>query len=110
LDERLGWPAGEFSYVLEEWLQRLCVKESFHEAVTDLRAWLGVTPSQRAAEQMNQRMAEHAEPFGLEHAPPPAAQEAELLVATADGKGVPMRRNSGPPIGRPHNINKSGPR
>jgi hypothetical protein len=29
LDKRLGLPEGEFSYVLEDWLQRLCVKESF---------------------------------------------------------------------------------
>ena len=92
LDERLGLPAGEFSYVLEDWLERLCVKESFHEATTSLRALLGLAPSARAAEQMNQRMAEHAEAFGLQLAAPPPAEEAEILVATADGKGVPMRR------------------
>jgi len=92
LDERLGLPAGEFSYVLEDWQQRLCVKESFGEAVTSLRTLLGVAPSERAAEQMNQRMAEDAEAFQLQLAPPPDEQEGELLVATADGKGVPMRR------------------
>lgn len=92
LDERLGLPAGEFSYVLEDWLQRLCVKESFQEAVNDLRAWLGVTPSGRAAEQINQRMAEQAEAFGAQQPAPPADEEAEIVVATADGKGVPMRR------------------
>lgn len=92
LDERLGLPAGEFSYVLEDWLERLCVKESFHEAVADLRAWLGVAPSERAAEQINQRMAEHVEAFQMQDAAPPGEEEAELLVATADGKGVPMRR------------------
>jgi hypothetical protein len=92
LDERLGLPPGDFSYVLEDWLERLCVKESFHEAVGDLRQLLGVAPSERAAEQMNQRLAQDAEAFGVEHAPPPTAEEAELLVATADGKGVPMRR------------------
>ena len=42
LDERLALPAGEFSYVLEEWLQRLSVKESSHEAASDLRARLGL--------------------------------------------------------------------
>lgn len=92
LDERLGLPAGEFSYVLEDWLQRLCVKESFHEAVGDLRAWLGVAPSERAAERMNQRLAEQVERFGLRQAPPPPDEEGEILAATADGKGVPMRR------------------
>ena len=78
--------------MLEDWLERLCVKESFHEATTSLRALLGLAPSARAAEQMNQRMAEHAEAFGLQLAAPPPAEEAEILVATADGKGVPMRR------------------
>jgi hypothetical protein len=92
LDERLGLPAGEFSYVLEDWLQRLCVKESFHEATSDLDSLLGLSPSERAAEQMNQRMADMCERFGLEHAPTPPDEEAEILVATADGKGVPMRR------------------
>jgi hypothetical protein len=92
LDERLGLPAGEFSYVLEDWLQRLCVKESFAEAVGSLRSLLGLAPSERAAEQMNQRMAEHAEAFGAQQAPPPRCEEGEILVATADGKGVPMRR------------------
>jgi hypothetical protein len=92
LDERLGLPAGEFSYVLEDWLQRLCVKESFHEATSDLRQLLGLAPSERATEQMNQRMAAHAEAFGLQQAAPLPNEEAEILVATADGKGVPMRR------------------
>lgn len=92
LDERLGLPAGEFSYVLEDWLQRLCVKESFDEAVSSLVTLLGLAPSQRAAEQMNQQMAQHAEAFRWQHAAPPAEEEAEVLVATADGKGVPMRR------------------
>ncbi|MGB6969852.1 MAG: ISKra4 family transposase [Methyloceanibacter sp.] len=92
LDERLGLPASEFSYVLEDWLQRLCVKESFHEAVTSLETLLGVAPSERSAEQMNQRLAEHAEAFGAQQAAPPPDEEAEILVATADGKGVPMRR------------------
>jgi hypothetical protein len=92
LDERLGLPADEFSYVLEDWLQRLCFKESFHEATSDLRHLLGLAPSDRAAEQMNQRMAEHVEAFEMQHAAPPRDEEAEILVATADGKGVPMRR------------------
>jgi len=92
LDEQLGLPVGEFSYVLEDWLQRLCFKESFHEATNDLRHLLGLAPSVRAAEQMNQRMAEHVEAFEMQHAAPPPYEEGEILVATADGKGVPMRR------------------
>ena len=75
LDERLGLPAGEFSYVLEDWLQRLCVKESFAEAVSSLQTLLGLAPSSRAAEQMNQRMSEHAEAFHIEQSPPPGEEK-----------------------------------
>lgn len=92
LDARLGLPEGEFSYVLMDWLERLCVKESFHEAVTDLRALLNLTPSERAAEQINQHMAQDAEIFQAHQSPPEPDMEGEILVATADGKGVPMRR------------------
>ena len=62
LDVQLGLPEGEFSYVLEDWLQRLCVQQSFGEALASLHAWLGVTPSERAAEEMNRRVAADAEP------------------------------------------------
>ena len=112
LDERLGLPAGEFSYVLEDWLQRMCMKESFREATTSLRALLGLSPSERAAEEVNQRIAEHAEAFAVQHPAPPGEEEAELLVATADGKGVPMRRpleervRRGPRRGKGEKANK----
>jgi len=92
LDAKLSLPADDFSYVLEDWQQRLCVKESFHEGVTSLRTLLGIAPSERAAEQMNQRMAQSAARFYLRRGTPPPKEEGELLVATADGKGVPMRR------------------
>ncbi len=112
LDERLALPRGDFSYVLEDWLQRLCVKESFGEAVSSLKTLLNLAPSERAAEQMNQRMAQQAESFRAQQAPPPAAEEGELLVVTADGKGVPMRRppqervRSGPRRGKGEKANK----
>jgi hypothetical protein len=94
LDARLGLPAGEFSYVLEDWQQRLCVKESFGEATRDLAELLGVAPSVRAAEVMNRQMAEFVPAFRLDQPVPPAEEEGELVVFTSDGKGVPMRRTS----------------
>lgn len=95
LDARLGLPAGDFSYVLEDWQQRLCVKESFGEATRDLAELLGVSPTVRAAEVMNRQMAEFAASFRVDQPPPPPKEEGELLVFTADGKGVPMRRPRG---------------
>jgi len=96
LDARLGLPAGEFSYVLEDWAQRLCLKESFAEGQESLAALLGVQPSVRSLEHLNRALAEFAAPFRQEQPRPPAAEEGPLLVVTADGKGVPMRRPVAP--------------
>ena len=92
LDEQLGLPAGDFSYVLEDWLERLCVREAFAEACGSLADLLGVKVSVRAAERMSQAMSQPVKSFVAQQAPPPAEEEGEILVATFDGKGVPMRR------------------
>ena len=92
VDERLGLPEGEFSYVLQDWLQRFCIKESFDEACTSLETLLGLRVSVRSAEQMNQHVAEQAEQFRLSQPPPDPSAEGELLVYANDCKGIPMRR------------------
>jgi hypothetical protein len=91
-DARLGLPHGEYSYVMEDWLQRLCVKETFAEGVEGLGAILGFKASVETAEEMNLRMAEYAESFRSQQPAPPAATEETILVATADGTSVPMHR------------------
>ncbi len=92
LDAQLGMPAGEFSYVLEDWQQKLVVKDPFGEAIESLHDWLGIKVSVRTAEDMNRRMAQYAEPFRADQCPPDPASEGEVLIVSADGKGVPMRR------------------
>ena len=92
LDAALGLPAGDNSYVLEDWLQRLCVKEAFGGSVEDLRAWLGTTVSVRTAERMNRDMADYSEGYRLSQGLPAPDEDEAILVVSADGKGVPMRR------------------
>src|SRR4051794_27744475 len=92
LDERLGLPAGDFSYVLEDWAQRFCLKGSFAEAAESLETILGLRLGSRTLEHMNQGLAAFVVPFRDAIEPPPAAAEGPILVVTADGKGVPMRR------------------
>ena len=94
LDALLALPAGEFSYVLEDWTQRLCLKGAFAEAATSLHDLLGLSVSVRSLEHQNQVIAQAD--FGAVRPLPGADEEGELLVVTADGKGVPMRR---PPAG-----------
>jgi hypothetical protein len=92
LDERLALPAGDFSYVLEDWAQRLCLKGSFAEAAESLETLLGLRLGSRTLEHMNQGLADFVVPFRDAVGPPPAAEEGSILVVTADGKGIPMRR------------------
>jgi hypothetical protein len=107
LDERLGLPGGDFSYVLEDWSQRLCLKESFAEAGRSLEMLLGLKPGSRTLEHMSRTVAGYAPAFQDALPSPPPEEEGSLLVVTADGKGVPMRRppQEGP---RPHHRRTKG--
>jgi hypothetical protein len=107
LDERLGLPEGEFSYVLEDWGQRLCLQGSFAEAGQSLEMLLGLRLGTRALEGMNRAMAAYAPAFQASLEVPPPEEEGPLLVVTADGKGVPMRRppQEGP---KPHHRRTKG--
>jgi len=92
LDARLGLPREDFSYVLTDWLQQACVRGSFAEAVTWLAKMLGLDLNLHSAEHMNQQLTQHTEAFRQTQPPPKPSEEEPILVATADCKGVPMRR------------------
>src|SRR5512135_1008988 len=92
LDERLGLPEGDFSYLLEDWSQRFCLKEPFAEAGHSLEMLLGRRLGRRTLEPINRAVASYAPAFRGTIEPPPLQEEGPLLVVTADGKGVPMRR------------------
>src|SRR3954451_22040818 len=108
LDERLALPEGDFSYVLEDWGQRLCLKGSFAEAGQSLEMLLGLRVGVRALERMNRVVAGHAPSFRDCLEPPPPEEEVPLMVVTADGKGVPMRRPEAEGGPRPHHRRTKG--
>ena len=60
----------------------------------------------RALEHMNRDMAAGVEAFRQQQPAPPAEEEGPILVLTADGKGVPMRR--GPDEPAPEGRRKAG--
>ena len=80
--------------------QRLSSGIAFIDTETD--ELVGIWPSNgghhdcvivpRTLEHMNQELAGFVVPFRDAVGPPPAAEEGPILVVTADGKGVPMRR------------------
>ncbi len=96
LDAQLGLPEGDFSYLLQSWLQERCLDTDYAESVRGLAAILRVQPSVRSVEAMSRRMATDVPEFQAQQPLPDAAERAELLVATADHKGVPMVRRDRP--------------
>ena len=96
LDAKLGMPEGNTSYLLQKWSGTKCVKESYEESRATLREILGFAPSVNCLEDLVARAAEHAEVyFDQQEAVDPTTEE-EILVATSDCKGVPMRQVDAP--------------
>jgi len=92
LDARLELPESEYSYVLQDWAGTLCVEHAFARTVETLDTILGLSLSVDTLERMSQKMAETVEDFRTSLKKPPVKEEGEILVVTADGKGIPMRR------------------
>ncbi len=96
LDAKLGMPEGHTSYLLQKWGDAKCVKESYQESRASLLEILGFAPSVNCLEDTVARAAEHAMVYFDEQEPVDPTTEEEILVATSDCKGVPMRRVDAP--------------
>jgi hypothetical protein len=96
LDAKLGMPEGNTSYLLQKWSGTKCVKESYDQSRATLLEIFGFAPSVNCLEEMVARAAEHAEVYFDEQEPVDPTTEEEILVATSDCKGVPMRRVDAP--------------
>jgi hypothetical protein len=100
LDARLDLPDGEFSYILQDWDQELCIQGPYKEARHTVEKILGLGQSVRSLENMNLAMSRQVESFHEVQAAPPAREEGEIMVLTADCTGVPMRKEE-LPAGQP---------
>ena len=100
LDNRLQLPASVFSYVLQDWNQSLCVEEAFGQASATMWRMLELKQSVDSLEHMNQEMAKNATTFMLNR--PQPEQEGQIVVASADQKGIVMRRQPADPPPKAH--------
>lgn len=100
LDHRLQLPASVFSYVLQDWNQSLCVEEAFRQARATMWRMLELKQSVDSLEHMNQDMAQEATTFMLNR--PAPEQEGEIVVASADQKGIVLRRQPEDPRPKAH--------
>jgi hypothetical protein len=102
LDNRLQLPESVFSYVLQDWDQGLCVEQAFGQAQSTVARMLNLKQSVDSLEQMNGQMAERVRDFRENRPRPDAATEGPILVTSADGKGIVMRRSAEDPAAAAH--------
>jgi hypothetical protein len=96
LDAKLGMPSSDTSYLLQKWSGTQFVKESYSESRITLESILGFAPSVNCLEDMAAQASAHAEVYFDQQPAVEPTTEAEILVATSDCKGVPMRKADAP--------------
>lgn len=87
---RMGLPAQQWSFLLQEFAQMLAVDQACEQAMSNLGQILGGQFSVDTAEQVNGHMGSTAGSFLADLPTPEPGSEAKLLVASADCKGVPL--------------------
>jgi hypothetical protein len=92
IDARINLPEGKASYLLQEFTQLFCVEKAFAVGARQFETVFRQRLSVDVLEDINRDMGAQADRF-LDVLPtPPVAKEGAILVATADGKGVPLVR------------------
>jgi hypothetical protein len=94
LDTRLQLPAGDYSYVLQDWAQAFGMEQSWPLVHALLAKILGLNVPVDSLERMNRHMAKEVNAFRETQPVPKPKEEGELFVVGGDGKGVPMRRTA----------------
>lgn len=91
-DRGLSLGDDRYSDVLREITEALGVEVAYEKAVGFIERLLGQRISSNAAQGMVSKDAQAVESYYEQKAPPEPATEACILVAQADGKGVPLVR------------------
>jgi hypothetical protein len=99
VDARLALPESKFSYLLQDWDQSFAMEQPFGRVAQTVKKILGLEQHVDSLERTNRNMALEVDAFHASLETPPAAEEGQIFVQTADGKGVPIRRPAdAPPI------------
>src|SRR5437879_12157250 len=88
-------PARSYIYEIQRRLVKAAVKVPFDEAIEELADALGVNLSKRTAEQIVADASVDFDSFYRERSLRLAPDSGPLLIASVDGKGVPMVKSAG---------------
>lgn len=91
LDERLQFPESKFSYLLQDWDQSLAVEDAYAKVNVTIGRILGFSQSVDSLERTNQKMSQDSGAFWDALPVAPADEEGQIMVCSADGKGVVIR-------------------
>jgi hypothetical protein len=97
-DNRLQLPESVYSQVLQDWDQALAVEQAFSQVSKTMARMLHLEQPVDSLEGMNRQMAKDVGNFRDLQGAPPAAEEGEILVASADQKGVVIRGQGTPTV------------
>jgi hypothetical protein len=98
LDNRLQLPESPFSYVLQDWDQALVMEQAYSQVNQTIARMLKLTQSVDSLEGMNRQMAQDIGDFRDLQGSPPAAEEGQIVVVTADCKGIVIRGQGTPTV------------
>jgi hypothetical protein len=97
LDAELSLPERSYSDCVQELMGALAIwipQERSLELIADL---FGLDIPKGSLQASSSDQAEYVAAYYNQRAAPPAAEPDRILVATADGKGIPMTRQDSPP-------------
>ncbi len=90
LDAALGLPSRSYSYEIQRRLVKAAIKGPFDEAIEELADATGVSLPKRTAEQIVEEASVDFESFYTQRTLRLDRKTGPLLVASVDGKGVPL--------------------
>jgi hypothetical protein len=109
LDARLQLPDSKFSHLLQSWDQLLATEQPYAQVSRVFETIFELRQHTDSLERMSRRLSPDAEEFCWSRPVPPAKEEGEILVESADGKGVPIRHAADAPPIRDHQ-HRRGPK
>ncbi len=92
LDAELNLPKESYSYLLQEWAMSMGVQGAWDKVRTTFKNMFSIDLWSSGLERMAERAKQDVTGFYEDHSSQEYKDEAELLVVTVDGKGVPMKK------------------
>jgi len=94
LDAELNLPQQKYSYVLQEFGALLAVSGSFGQVTKKISTFFGVKFWSQGVQSVAGRSSADVDSFYKSKSPPSPDSEGEILIASIDGKGVPLNRRA----------------